>query len=190
MSKRTAIVGFISTAFTVLTFIQINCTSGQDEKSPDLQQMIGRGKYLVELAGCHDCHSPKIITAEGTTLDEALLLSGHTEGAEPPEIDLGQISSGKWFLSNDQFTAYVGGWGVSFAKNLTPDRETGVGSWTEDDFIKAMSSRIHLLPMPSFGMASLSMEDLRAIFAYLKTVKPIRNPVPDPISLEELKKMQ
>jgi hypothetical protein len=79
---------------------------------------------------------------------------------------------------------------VSFAANLTPDQNTGLGIWTEDMFMRAIregrhmgTSRPILPPMPWQAVRNLNDEDLRAVFAYLKTVPPITNHVPDPIAL-------
>jgi hypothetical protein len=87
-------------------------------------------------------------------------------------------------------TAAVGPWGTSFAANLTPD-QTGIGTWTEEQFIRAMkqgkwkgleNSRNLLPPMPWQGYSQLPEDDLKAIFAYLKSIKPIYNSVPMAIS--------
>jgi hypothetical protein len=79
-----------------------------------------------------------------------------------------------------------------FAANLTPDPRTGIGNWTEDEFIKTMRTGKHkgfgrdiLPPMPWEDYAELSDEDLKAIFAYLKTLKPVKNAVPAPIPLSD-----
>jgi len=88
--------------------------------------------------------------------------------------------------SNDA-TAWVGPWGISFAANLTPDA-TGLGGWTEEQFIQTMRTGKHLgvgreilPPMPWFGVAALPDEDLKALFAYLQSLKPISNNVPQPL---------
>jgi hypothetical protein len=85
-------------------------------------------------------------------------------------------------------STWAGPGGVSFAKNLTPDKETGLGSWTEAIFIKAMRTgkdmgegRPILPPMPVEAFGKLSDTELKAIFAYLKTLKPVKNAVHDPI---------
>ncbi|MEJ2175009.1 MAG: hypothetical protein P8Y76_08880 [bacterium] len=77
--------------------------------------------------------------------------------------------------------------GISFAANLTPDQETGLGGWTAELFIATMRTGKHfgvarplLPPMPWFSLAVLSDRDLKAVFAYLMSVKPIRNQVPQP----------
>jgi hypothetical protein len=82
-------------------------------------------------------------------------------------------------------TAFAGPWGVSFAANLTPDKETGMGSWTEATFIQAIRSGRHegmgrpiMPPMPWMQYRSASDEDLSAIFAYLQSIPAIANRVP------------
>jgi hypothetical protein len=89
-------------------------------------------------------------------------------------------------------TAWVGPWGVSYSANLTPDENTGIGLWTEDMFVEAMRSGKHmgagrpiLPPMPWMFIANLTLEDQKAIFAYLKSLKPIKNTVPSPATLDE-----
>ena len=83
-------------------------------------------------------------------------------------------------------TTAVGPWGTSFAANLTPD-ETGIGNWSEAQFLKAIkegkfkgmeNTRPLLPPMPWTEYRNFPDEDLKAIFAYLKTIKPIDNVVP------------
>ncbi|HEY0875391.1 MAG TPA: hypothetical protein VGD94_18085, partial [Vicinamibacterales bacterium] len=89
-------------------------------------------------------------------------------------------------------TAFAGPWGVSFTANLTPDKDTGLGSWTEEMFLMALRSGRHegkgrpiLPPMPWRFVGSLSDEDLKAVFAYLQSLPPIRNRVPAPIDPPE-----
>ncbi|HZQ59913.1 MAG TPA: diheme cytochrome c-553, partial [Casimicrobiaceae bacterium] len=83
-------------------------------------------------------------------------------------------------------TAWAGPWGVSYAANLTPDK-TGIAGWTVDQFIQAMRTGKHLgvgrpilPPMPWQQIGKLTDRDLRAIYAYLKSLKPIDNQVPAP----------
>jgi hypothetical protein len=89
---------------------------------------------------------------------------------------------------NDNLTAWSGAWGVSFAANLTPDENTGTGVWTFDIFKNAIRNGRHwgqsrplLPPMPWFNYRHATDEDLGAIYAYLRTLKPIKNDVPDAI---------
>ena len=158
--------------------------SAGEMSAADMQK---RGEYLVLTLGCHDCHSTKKMTPEGIPVpDEAMALAGHPAGEALPEYDPGLVAPGKWILGNQSFTAYVGPWGVSYAANLTPD-PTGIGGWTEEQFFKAMregkykgmdNTRMLLPPMPWPGYAKLPDEDIKALYAYLMSLKPIENAVP------------
>jgi mono/diheme cytochrome c family protein len=150
-----------------------------------------RGEYLVDYGGCHDCHSPKVMTPNGPAPDKTRLLSGHPADSQLPPLPSGIVgpAPNQWAaITNGDFTAWVGPWGTSFAANITPDNATGIGGWTEDHFIKTMRTGKHLgvgrpllPPMPWFDLAVLNDADLKAVFAYLKTMKPIQNAVPAPI---------
>lgn len=156
--------------------------------APDAAQ-IERGKMLVTMGHCSACHSPKIMTDKGPVPDSARLLSGHPAGEKVPEYPASVLGPDKWGAAAiGDFTAWAGPWGISFGRNLTPDVNTGLGSWTADMFVKAMRTgkdmgvgRNILPPMPWPELAQLSDDDLKAIFAYLHSLKPIENAVPDPI---------
>lgn len=148
---------------------------------------VERGKMLVTGGGCHDCHTPKKIGPMGPEPDMAKMLSGHpeSEGATPPF----KGPAGKYTThTNDHLTAWSGAWGVSYAANLTPDETTGIGLWSEDSFVKALKTGKHmgagrpiLPPMPWNWYGQLPDEDLKAIYAYLKSIPPIMNKVPAPL---------
>jgi mono/diheme cytochrome c family protein len=150
---------------------------------------VKRGEYLVNIGGCHDCHTPKIFTEKGPQPDMSRALSGHPADEKIPPVPQGVIGPNQWGgLMTNGLTAWTGPWGVSFTMNLTPDQETGLGSWTEEMFMKALRTGKHmgegrdiLPPMPWQFYRLMTDEDLKAVFAYLRTIKPIRNPVPDPI---------
>jgi mono/diheme cytochrome c family protein len=147
------------------------------------------GEYLVSFGGCNDCHTPKIMGPKGPVVNPAKLLSGQQADSKLPALPSGLFAPGKWGgITNTDMTAWVGAWGTSFAANLTPDKATGIGAWTDDVFIRAMRTGKHLgsgrdilPPMPWYSLAPLTDQDLKDIFAYLHTVKPIVNKVPDPI---------
>lgn len=147
---------------------------------------IERGRYLVEIMGCNDCHSPKLMGPQGPYLDPDRILSGYP--AERPLPPLPANNEG-WALMAMDLTAAVGPWGTSFAANLTSD-ETGIGNWTEEQFERALrhglykgleGSRPLLPPMPWQNFVDMKKEDLSAVFAYLKSTKPVENVVPAPI---------
>ena len=147
---------------------------------------VERGKYLVKSIGCGDCHTPKKMTPEGPVEDDSRLLSGHPEGTPLPEPPAGKgpwIATASWDL-----TAWAGPWGISYAFNLTPDENTGLGTWSEETFVGALRTGRHmgvsrpiLPPMPWGAFRNLADEDLRSIYAYLMTVPPVRNRVPEPL---------
>ena len=94
------------------------------------------------------------------------------------------------FLDNLDNTVWASNDRLVFASNLTPDNETGIGRWTETQFMQTMRSGRHmglgrriLYPMPWQELAELDDQDLIAIFAYLHTLEPVNNQVPPPIVL-------
>ncbi|MCH4553653.1 c-type cytochrome [Aestuariibaculum lutulentum] len=148
---------------------------------------IKRGEHLVNAIGCHDCHTPKKFTEKGMELDFDRLLSGHPADEILPPYD--EETAKSYLLFNMGLTAATGPWGTSFGANLTPDA-TGIGSWSEKQFLTAIKkglykgmegSRPLLPPMPWQSYKNLPDDDLKAIFAYLKTIKPIDNLVPSNI---------
>lgn len=157
------------------------------------ENQVDWGKHLVTIGGCNDCHTPKKMTPMGPVDDSTLLLSGHPEKIPAPDVDRKQMES-KGLIVTSTFTAWIGPWGITYAANLTPD-ETGTGNWTEDQFLYAtknsvskglVGSRPLLPPMSMMPVKHMTDEELKAIFAYLKTIKPIKNnsvqPTP-PVSL-------
>ena len=136
---------------------------------------VERGKYLVGITGCHDCHSPKIA---GMKPDPDRILSGRPQTTKVPSSTPGEVHA------SEDLTAWYGGWGPSVASNLTPDPATGIGMrYTEAKFIQTMRTGkkpegVALLPpMPVDVYVNMKDDDLKAIYAYLKTIKPIRNAV-------------
>ena len=158
-------------------------------KSPEADQLesrIKRGEYLVKFGDCSACHTPKKFGPNGPEDDSSRYLAGHLENQELPAPP--DLAESPWFAATAGMTAWTGPWGISYAANLTPDENTGMGIWTEEMFIKAMRTGRHygearpiLPPMPWQSIATLSDEDLKAIYAYLRTIPPVKNRVPDPV---------
>jgi hypothetical protein len=145
-----------------------------------------RGKYLVNAGVCDDCHTPKNMGPNGPEPDMSRRLSGHPENAKLGPVP--KLTGGWMAAGSADFTAWAGPWGVSYTANLTPDQNTGLGIWTEDMFIAAIRTGKHmgksrpiLPPMPWPNFKDLTDDDLKAIFAFLRTLPPISNHVPDPI---------
>ena len=146
--------------------------------------LLKRGERLVAVGGCVDCHTPFKMGANGPEKDLSRGMSGHPENIKlpaPPTL------SAEWNWGGAATgTAFVGPWGTTYSANLTPDRETGIGSWKESEFIQAMRTGKHigvarpiLPPMPWQGLATLPDKDLRAIYAYLMNQPGLKNKVPD-----------
>lgn len=149
------------------------------------ESQVAWGEHLVLIGGCNDCHTPKKMSDHGPVLDSSLWLSGHPLQNPPIDIDRSEIERKGLSVTSD-LTEWVGPWGVSFAANLTPD-PTGIGSWDEAQFIYALregkfkgtpGARTLLPPMPWEMIRHMTDGELKAMFSYLKTLKPINNLVP------------
>ena len=148
---------------------------------------------MVTILGCNDCHSPKKMGAQGPEIILELMLSGYPSDRPIVKFEDKMIKTGFAQFYPD-LTAAAGPWGLTFAGNLTPD-ETGIGNWTEEQFKKALTqgklkgldgSRTLLPPMPWVNYVSMADEDIKAIFAYLKSIKPVKNIVPQPIAPDKI----
>ncbi len=162
-------------------------STGDAASVPELgMTRLERGKYLVTSVGCDDCHTPLKMGPNGPAPDMSRRLSGHPDSMKLPPAP---PAAGPWTVSAAAtLTAWSGPWGTSFTANLTPDRETGLGSWTEQNFVQTIrkgrhmgSGRPLLPPMPAAFYANFSDDDLKAIFAYLQSLPAIRNRVPQPL---------
>lgn len=165
----------------------------EEQSLQQTENDIERGKYLVEIMGCNDCHSPKRIGNNGPELIPELLLSGYP--SDRPIIDFASplIQQGFSVFYPD-LTAAIGPWGISFAANLTP-HPTGLGNWTAEQFKIALTqgkskglenARMLLPPMPWVNYSSMKEEDVLAIFSYLRSITPVENVVPAPVAPEAL----
>jgi len=165
-------------------------TAGAEESEAE---KVKRGEYLVTIGGCNDCHSPKKMGAQGPEIIPELMLSGYPADRPIVKFDTKMFQSGFAMFYPD-LTAGAGPWGLTFAANITPD-ETGIGNWTEEQFKKALTQgkskgleegRMLLPPMPWVNYVNMKDEDVSAIFAYLKSVNPVKNVVPAPIAPDKI----
>ncbi len=181
------------TAIVSIGSLIIACNANKAEEPIKLvagkytPEMVKRGEYLVTIMLCNDCHTPKIPGASGMGFDSSRLLSGHPADEQIPQVDP-EANKG-WIYFNYGLTAIKGPWGTSFTRNLTSDT-TGIGAWTEEQFKKALTqgkykglegTRTLLPPMPWENFKNMKDEDVRDIFAYLKSTRPIKNVVPEPL---------
>jgi len=129
------------------------------------ESQIERGKYLVTIASCNDCHTP-----------------GYFLGK--PEFSR--------TLAGSEVGFTIPGLGAFVGRNLTPDKETGLGNWTDDQIISAITAGIRpdgrrLAPiMPWQGLSHLSSDDAHAIVAYLRSLPPVKNAIPGPFGPKEV----
>ena len=190
MSRRSVLTAITAGALAVSSLAviaHVSPTPALAERAAASSPAVARGKYLVTIMGCNDCHTPWKTTPRGPEPDMTRMLSGHpqefTVTAPPGRHD------GPWvWAATGTNTAFSGPWGISFTANLTPDPDTGLGKWTADIFIGALRTGRHegqgrpiLPPMPYPMIRQATDEDLRAIFSYLQSIPPIRNRVPQPI---------
>lgn len=151
------------------------------ETKPD---PLARGKYLVEVLACNDCHTPFKMGPNGPEPDMTRMLSGHPATVvlpPPPKLE------GPWVMAgSDTNTAFAGPWGITYAINLTPDENTGIGVWDEETFVGVFRTGQHWLktrpilpPMPVNWYGKLPDEDIKAMYAYLRTIPKVDNKVPE-----------
>lgn len=130
---------------------------GEPQKTAAAPDPVKRGEYLVKVMVCTDCHTP-----------------GHFLG----KADKSQ------YLAGSDVGFFIPGLGYFYGRNLTPDDETGLGRWSNEDIVKALRTGVRpdgrvLSPnMPWESFANLTDEDANAIAAYLKSLKPIRREAP------------
>jgi mono/diheme cytochrome c family protein len=123
------------------------------------QDQISRGKYLVNLGLCTDCHTPGYFFGKP---DDKRYLGGSEVGFEIPDL------------------------GVFHGPNLTPDRETGLGNWSSEEIVTAFQTGVRpdgriLAPiMPWKAFSQMTKDDAMAVAAYLKSLPPVKNKVPGP----------
>lgn len=143
------------------------------------------GEHIVAISGCNDCHTPKKMGPKGPEMDMSLMLSGHPSQLPAPPVDLKEAQKRGIAVTQD-LTAWVGAWGTTYAVNLTPD-STGIGGWKEDQFIKALregkwmgldNTRPIMPPMPWEAFKNFSDDEIKAVFAYLQSIPPVHNIVP------------
>ena len=185
--KRTALIAAIALVFVATVGLsrlpRKNAPQASEPHGPN-PAVVQRGEYLVKIMGCNDCHTPWKMGPQGPEPDMTRFLSGHPEQIGPlPNAKAPEPFIWAGFPTN---TAFTGPWGVSYAFNLTPEQNTGLGIWTEEMFVKTIRTGRHMgtsrpinPPMPWPAYRNATDEDLKAVYAYLRTIKPIKNRVPE-----------
>ena len=178
----------------LVTLSLLNCSPATEKKSEPVaeakKESFGGyataalyGEHLVTICACNDCHTPKKMTARGPEPDSSLWLSGHPAAMPAPAVDRADMAK-RGLAVTDMLTAWVGPWGTTYTPNITSD-DTGIGAWTEQQFITCIRegklkglSRPLLPPMPWQFYKLMTDDELKAIFAYLKSTKPVKNIAP------------
>ncbi len=152
--------------------------------TPDQETALrSRGAYLMASMGCNDCHSPRDNTGKFIPGRE---FTGQPENAPSPTWDPSMLEKGNLMTMGPTGTSFAGPWGVSYAANITPDKETGIGNLTADALIRSWRTGQHwkenrpILPiMPFEAFANLTDDDIRALHSFLMSLPPTKNRVPD-----------
>jgi mono/diheme cytochrome c family protein len=159
-------------------------STSQGSAAVDAGASVKRGEYMVTIGGCNDCHTPMKMGPKGPEPDMSRMLSGHPESL-PLEKDPMVDTAWSGMSVDPTATAFHGGWGTSYSMNLTPDTLTGIGNWTEEMFIKTIRTGKHwgvgrpiMPPMPWFNYAKFTDDDIKSVYAYLRTIPPVKNHPP------------
>lgn len=200
MKKFSVVILIILMSFV---FIFSRCNQGQTDKTEitkdstqtqaaiadngGFESQVAWGKHIVAIADCNTCHTPKKMGPAGPEDNMDLELSGNPSQMPGININRKEIESKGLLVSN--MLEWIGPWGISHAANITSDSTTGIGNWTEDQFILCMrkgkyggapKGRNLLPPMPWPAFAQMTDGELKAVYAYLQSTKPIHNIVPQP----------
>jgi mono/diheme cytochrome c family protein len=180
-AKHLSIAGLSLAAFA------LGCAKPPAPAAADPAAEVARGRQLVTMGGCHDCHTPMKFDPEiGMPVpDMTRMLSGHPEGAPDPAS---AVTGHDQAVIGPTFTSFKAPFGIVYTANLTPDPDTGLGNWTEEMFVRAVRTGRHmggngrpiLPPMPWPNIAQQTDADIKAIFAYLRSIPAVRNDVPAP----------
>lgn len=149
-------IAIAALSLAVLAAAAVALAGTANRKPADHDARLERGRYLSIIAGCNDCHTP------GTFYGR-------------PDFDRK--------LSGSE-VGWAGPWGVTFPRNLTPDVETGIGAWSEQQIVTAFRTgtrpdgSVIQPPMPWPMYAQMSDADAYALAAYLKSIPPVKHRAP------------
>jgi hypothetical protein len=161
------------------TITPVSQTQAAEDALTRLQQ---RGAYLMSIMGCQDCHTPK-----GPDMQPlpGMTLAGHPQHMPGVEWEPSMMEKNIFVTMGPTLTSFAGPFGNSYAANLTPDKETGIGDMSAEDLIVSWRTGKHwkeprpiMPPMPAQFYASATDEDIRALHAFLMTLEPVKNKVP------------
>ncbi|MCM3879557.1 MAG: c-type cytochrome [Vicinamibacterales bacterium] len=165
-----AVAGFLAFLYFIPPFDSIppeEISRGAGEAGPDLaaiadpgeRAIAERGRYLVTIGSCADCHA--------------------TPGPQGPQLKEMYLAGGMKVSRR--------GVGTHISMNLTPDAETGLGKWSDDDIKRVLRNGLapdgraipgHVMPWPAFS--NWTEEDRHAVVTYLRHTRPIAHRIPTP----------
>lgn len=195
MKKRVSFLAISS--FVIIAFMSVLAISCQKEKPGEeiaySTERLEIGQAIVEGWNCTFCHTPQIQGPDGRFIpDPQRFMSGHPADEIIPTVPDMVITSPEWleFLDNLDSTVWATDNLLVFSANLTPDDETGIGTWTEVEFVETIRQGRHRgierrlkYPMPWQELSEVSDEELLSVYEYLMTVEPVKNKVPPSIVL-------
>lgn len=191
--KNFLFLAVLFVTFSLILFASFSCTGNGESKQLSKEEMIARGEYLTTIGGCNDCHTPKVMTKMGPMPDTTRTLSGYPHGQPLPPVEPTMVQPGMWVMTESNIAGWVGPWGISYAANLTPDNATGIGTLSEEMFIKSLREgkwmgvgRPLLPPMPWQMIGQMTDQDLKCVYAYLMSLPAIDNEVPQPVTPDRL----
>jgi hypothetical protein len=196
MKKMSSALTFSCLIVTALvSFIAIGCNQKPNTPTVTIYspERLEIGQAVVEGWNCSFCHTPQIEGPDGKLIsDPKRFMSGHPADEEVPTVPDMIITSPEWmeFLDNLDSTVWATDDMLVFSANLTPDNETGIGNWTEVEFVETIREGRHRgierrikYPMPWRELSELSDEELISVYEYLMTLEPVNNKVPESIVL-------
>ena len=174
---------------TIAAMFAIACDREGEVPNKFSDKQVSEGEVLVMEARCNFCHTPEL-TEDDKYFGK--ILFGHPYDKKLPDLPNVPVGSQQWmeFVSNLDSTVWIAGNKVVFSANITPDIETGIGSWSKDDFINTIRTGMHPgwkkkvnKPMPWLDYAKLSNDQLTSIYSYLMSQQPVHNKVPEPVTI-------
>jgi mono/diheme cytochrome c family protein len=145
MRSRQLILALVG---SLLAALLLACNGPGDPTSPGATDQIERGRYMVIVGGCNDCH---------------------TAGYAPSE---GAVPEDQWLMGDT--LGFRGPWGTTYASNL----RLYLQNLTEDQWVTDAQTMTRLPPMPWFGLNEFSEEDLRAMYQFITSLEPVGEPAP------------
>lgn len=177
----------------LVSMIAVSCHQKPATEVAYSPERLEIGEAIVEGWNCSFCHTPQIKGPDGKPMpDPKRLMSGHPADDQIPEVPDMVISSSEWmeFLDNLDSTVWATDNLLIFSANLTPDDETGIGTWTEVEFVETIRQGRHRgierrinYPMPWRELSEVSDEELLSVYEYLMSLEPVNNKVPPSIVL-------